>query len=261
MYRLLRAKGQLRHRGHSKPRTRRPPREHVATGPNQVWSWDITWLKSPVRGVYYYLYLVEDVWSRKIIGWQVHEREGHDLAAVMLRELVTGEDAPKPGLVLHADNGNAMRGSSMLSTMQRLGIVPSFSRPGVSDDNPFSEALFRTMKYRPNYPSKPFASIDEARRWVANFVHWYNTEHRHGAIRFLTPAQRHDGQQEKILARRDALYRRAQRKRPERWTGGTRNWTPISIVRLNPSAAAERAAPAALIASAAGASARSPEGP
>lgn len=138
------------------------------------------------------------------------------------------------GLVLHSDNGGPMKGSTMLATLQRLGVVPSFSRPGVSDDNPFSEALFRTMKYRPGYPGKPFASIEQARAWVTGFVGWYNNSHRHSGIRFVTPDERHSGRDVDILARRAAVYEQARRRRPERWAGSTRNWTPVGAVYLNP---------------------------
>jgi putative transposase len=170
MYRLLRAEGQLVHRGRAKPPTRREVKEHAATAPNQVWSWDITYLKSALRGSFHYLYMVEDVWSRKIVGWAIHEEESMDLAAPLMRDICMKTGVDVNGLVLHSDNGGPMKGSTMLATLQRLGVVPSFSRPGVSDDNPFSEALFRTMKYRPGYPGKPFASIEHARAWVTAFA-------------------------------------------------------------------------------------------
>jgi putative transposase len=118
--------------------------------------------------------------------------------------------------------------------MQDLGIVPSFSRPRVSDDNPFSEALFRTMKYRPNYPDRPFLSVEAAQIWVDEFVRWYNEDHQHSGIRFVTPAQRHDGHDGAILANRARVYAAARRRRPDRWTRTTRNWSPVAVVRLNP---------------------------
>ena len=137
-------------------------------------------------------------------------------------------------LVLHSDNGGPMKGATMLATMDRLGITPSFSRPRVSDDNPFSESCFRTLKYRPEYPDQPFASIEAAHVWVARFVEWYNEEHRHSAIRFVTPAQRHDGVESELLARRRDVYEQARQRNPERWTGACRNWTPVPSVILNP---------------------------
>ena len=202
-----------------------------------MWSWDITWLPSPIRGAFFYLYLVEDVWSRKVVGWAVHEREGHELAAELVARICLEDQVDASGLVLHSDNGGPMKGATMLATLRGLGILPSFNRPGVSDDNPFSEALFRTLKYCPSYPSKPFASLDAARTWVAGFVHWYNTEHLHSGIRFVTPSARHQGDDLKLLAHRDRLYQRARRRRPQRWSGRTRNWSHVATVVLHPEAA------------------------
>ena len=237
MYRILRDAGQLTHRAASRPGTPRPSPQHVATGPNQVWSWDITWLPSPIRGGFFYLYLVVDIWSRKVVGWDVHEREGHELAAELVARISCEEGIDAAGLVLHSDNGGPMKGATMLATLRRLGILPSFSRPGVSDDNPFSEALFRTLKYRPTYPSKPFANVEAARAWVAGFVSWYNTEHLHSGIRFVTPSARHAGHDVMLLAQRHRLYQRARRRRPQRWSGVTRDWSRIGTVVLHPEAA------------------------
>jgi transposase InsO family protein len=215
---------------------------HTATRPNQVWSWDITWLPSTIRGEFYYLYLVMDVWSRRIVGWSVELSESSELAAA-LAQRVCREQCISPGsLVLHSDNGSAMRGNTMLATLQRLGVMPSFSRPHVSNDNPYSESLFRTLKHTPAYPKFPFHALDDATRWVRRFVDWYNTEHRHGGIRFVTPDERHSGREHQVLARRDAVYKRAQRAHPERWTGNTRNWTPIGPVKLNPQCETKAAA-------------------
>jgi transposase InsO family protein len=235
MYRVLREEKQLEHRGRARPRTSRRPEPQVATGPNQTWSWDITYLKSPIRGVFFYLYLIMDVWSRKIVGCNVYDQELSDHAAELVTRACLSEGINASDvLVLHSDNGGPMKGSTMLGTLQRLGVVASFSRPRVSDDNPYSEALFRTMKYRPEYPERPFDSVDYAREWAAGFKHWYNTEHRHSAIRFVTPVQRHEGSDLAILERRKAVYERARRRHPERWTGTCRDWSPIEIVELNP---------------------------
>jgi putative transposase len=234
LYRVLREEGQLKHRERSRPVPASRPGEQVATGPNQVWSWDITWLPGPVRGTFFYLYLILDVWSRKIVGGVVHEEESAQLAAELFRTTCWRLGVDPGGLVLHSDNGSPMKGSTMLATLQRLGVIPSFSRPGVSDDNPFSEALFRTLKYRPQYPSLPFANLESARAWVVAFIDWYNTEHRHSAIRFVTPDQRHDGRGNAILLRRRRIYEVARQKHPERWSRQMRNWTPIATVRLNP---------------------------
>jgi transposase InsO family protein len=235
MYRLQRQLGLRAHR-RSTPRTHvtRAKSVHQATGPNQVWSWDITWLPTTVRGQYLFLYLIMDVWSRRIVGWQVHAREGADEAAALIC-LTCDENGVDPkGLVLHSDNGKPMRGSTMLATLQWLGVVPSFSRPHVSDDNPYSEALFRTLKYAPAYPRLPFADAAAARAWVQRFVAWYNGEHRHSGIRFVTPDERHFSLEKDILVRRHALYQQARRRRPERWSRTTRNWNPVAVVVLNP---------------------------
>ena len=182
----------------------------------------------------FYLYLVEDVWSRRIVGFEVHAEESMDLSAALVSATCAAEGIDPRGLVLHSDNGGPMRGSTMLATLQRLGIVASFSRPKVSDDNPFVESLFRTLKYRPEYPHKPFDTIQDARAWVAAFVAWYNTEHRHSGIRIVTPDERHDRREHAILANRARVYERARRKHPDRWSRATRNWTPASAVFLNP---------------------------
>jgi len=234
IYRILRAEGQTAHRGRAKPRTVRKVDAHVATAANQVWSWDITYLLSSVRGRFFYLYLVEDIWSRRIVGFEVHEEESMELSAALISTTCTVENVNPCGLVLHSDNGGPMRGSTMLATLQRLSIVPSFSRPSVSDDNPFIESLFRTMKYRPAYPHKPFETLEAARAWVAEFVSWYNTEHRHSGIRFVTPEDRHRGRETTVLANRKRVYERARRKHPNRWSGATRDWTPAPAVFLNP---------------------------
>ena len=207
---------------------------HRATAPNQVWSWDITYLPTPVRGRFLRLYLVLDVWSRRIVGWKVHERESEELAAEMIRPICDDADIDPNGLVLHSDNGKPMRGSTMLATLQWLGIVPSFSRPHVSHDNPYSEALFRTLKHGPSYPRAPFAGITAAEQWVSRFVAWYNGEHHHSAIRFVTPDERHFGLEHRVLSRRQSVYERARRARPERWSRSSRNWTPVGGVVLNP---------------------------
>ena len=207
---------------------------HRATGPNQVWSWDITWLPTIVRGLYLRLYLVMDVWSRRIVGWRVAERESADIAAELITQICRDAELDPRGLVLHSDNGAPMRASTMVSTLQWLGIVPSFSRPHVSDDNPYSEALFRTLKHTPAYPRLPFANVAAAQRWVARFVQWYNGEHRHSAIRYVTPDERHGGREQHILTHRHQLYQMARRIHPERWSGPTRNWAPAGTVLLHP---------------------------
>ena len=233
MYRELRRQAQARHRGRSRPPVARP-KELVATGPNEVWSWDITYLKTPVRGLFLYLYLFVDVWSRKIVGWQVHATESMDHAAALVRTIATSEGVDPGDVILHADNGGPMKGATMRATLDALGITPSFSRPRVSNDNPYSESIFRTLKYRPEYPSDPFADRAAARSWIAAFVDWYNLEHRHSAIRHVTPEQRHRGTEGDILRHRRHVYDRARELHPERWTRACRCWEPIGAVYLNP---------------------------
>jgi transposase InsO family protein len=234
-YRVLKAANQLKHREKTKPRSgKSKPEALTATGPNQVFSWDITYLPTQVRGVFVYLYLVLDIFSRKIVGWQVYDNESSALAADLMMDICRQENIQKNQVVLHSDNGSPMKGATLLATLQELGIMPSFSRPSVSNDNPYSESAFRTLKYRPNYPEKPFDSLLSARRWVAEFVSWYNKEHLHSAIKFVTPEQRHNGEDTAILNARDEVYRRAKMSNPIRWSGETRNWEPVGDVCLNP---------------------------
>lgn len=233
-YRALREAGQLQHRQASRPATTHKPKPLEANAPNQVYSWDITYLKTTLRGVFFYLYLFMDIYSRKIVGWQVYEHESSEWAADILRDITQREGITSEQVTLHSDNGGPMKGASMLAAMQALGIVPSFSRPAVSNDNPYSESLFRTLKYRPEYPAQPFADVIEARQWVSGIVDWYNFEHRHSAIQFVTPAQRHAGLDTAILAQRHALYQAAKARHPERWSRQTRNWQPVQAVYLNP---------------------------
>lgn len=157
-----------------------------------------------------------------------------DAVGELMRDICRREGIAPGQVVLHSDNGSPMKGATMLATLRELGVASSFSRPAVSNDNPYSEALFRTLKYRPRYPRKPFTSLLAARAWVGEFVRWYNTEHRHSAIGFVTPEQRHDGRDRDLLERRHALYQAAREKHPERWSGKTRNWTRVEEVFLNP---------------------------
>jgi putative transposase len=236
IYRLQRRLGlRLSKRSLSRTHVTRASAMHRAVRANQVWSWDITWLPTTVRGVYLHLYLVMDVWSRRIVGWCMANGDSADIAAELITRACRDGSVDPRGLVLHSDNGKPMRASTMIKTLQWLGVIPSFSRPHVSDDNPYSEALFRTLKHTPAYPHVPFADMASAKRWVSRFVGWYNGEHRHSAIRYVTPDERHGGQEGKILAHRHALYQSARDANPERWSCGTRNWAPVGPVVLNPS--------------------------
>ncbi len=233
-YRILREADQLVHRGKAKPPTRKRPAPLQANGPNQLWSWDITYLATTVKGLFFYLYLIMDVFSRKIVGWEVYETESADQASNVFRKTYLREGIAGRDLVLHSDNGSPMKGATMLATLQRLGVMPSFSRPSVSDDNPYSESLFKTLKYHPGYPDKPFACIEEARAWVVGFQCWYNEEHRHSSLKFVTPGQRHRGEDISILEQRQQLYEAAKKQCPGRWSRKTRNWAPVKTVYLNP---------------------------
>lgn len=245
MYRVLKAHKLDAARGKAKPREARRVEEHIADGPNQVWSWDITYLKSPTRGVFYYLYLIVDVWSRKIVGSRVARTECSELASELVERAVLAEETDPEGLVLHQDNGAPMKGSNLKATLENLGIAASYSRPRVSDDNPYSEALFRTLKYRPAYPARPFDSLEHACGWVDEFVAWYNTVHMHSAIGFVTPTERHEKMADAVLAKRRLVYEAARRRHPERWTRGTRAWSSPATVVLNPAKRTEMEVPIA----------------
>ncbi|GAB3474390.1 hypothetical protein GCM10027321_47730 [Massilia terrae] len=234
-YRVLRSAGQIKHRARSSAPVWKKPEPLCATAPNQLYSWDITYLPTTVRGRHYYLYLFLDIFSRKAVGWAVYENELSDLAADVLRDVCAREKIQRGQVVLHSDNGNPMKGASMLAMMQELGVARSLSRPAVSNDNPFSESQFRTLKCHPTYPRKPFADLTQARAWVGEFVHWYNEEHRHSGIGFVTPAQRHAGLDVDILKNRKQVYAAARLRNPNRWSAGIRDWDRIDAVHLNPS--------------------------
>jgi len=159
-----------------------------------------------------------------------------DYSSELITSICAALGVDPEGIVLHSDNGGPMKGSTMLATLQVLGIVASFSRPRVSDDNPYSEALFRTLKYRPWFLNRPFQSLEEARAWVMAFVEWYNDEHLHSSISYVTPNDRHAGQDVEILDQRRKVYKEAKRRHPERWSGATRNWNRVEVVKLNPTA-------------------------
>jgi transposase InsO family protein len=234
-YRILHEADEQHHRGRSqKPRISTPPKGFCATGPNQVWTWDITWLPASIRGLFFYLYMIVDVFSRKIVGWEVFDRECSGNAARFVYKAVLAEGCILKPLVLHSDNGSPQKGATLNAKLESLGIMASFSRPRVSNDNPYSESLFRTCKYRPDYPQSGFATIEDARRWVAQFVFWYNDIHRHSAIRFVTPNQRHRGEDHQILQHRQLVYEKAKSQNGNRWSGSTRNWGYIDQVWLNP---------------------------
>lgn len=231
-YRLQRAQA----RATPDPRRRRPLAtkrvEHLIEAPNQIWSWDITYLQASVRGRYYYLYMFIDLFSRRIMGWQVHDEESMDVAARVIQRTCEEHAIDSNGLVLHSDNGGPMRGETMLATLRRLGIVPSFNRRGVSNDNPFAEALFRTLKQRPTYPAGPFPSLVAARAWLAHFVSWYNSKHLHCGIGFVTPDERYYGHDVARLAQRRKVYEQARSAQPARWSRPPRSWAWVESVHF-----------------------------
>ena len=235
--RVLREQGQTTHRGRAKtPKAKRPPTTHIATGPRQVWCWDMTYLPATVLGRWFHLYLILDLYSRKVVGWEVHATDDADHAAHLVRRtaLAEGIAAMTSKPVLHGDNGATLKATTVLAMLHWLGVKPSYSRPRVSDDNAYAEALFRTAKYRPEFPAKGFEDLDAARAWAACFVQWYNIEHRHSGIRYVSPAQRHAGDDQAILAARHALYAKARERHPTRWSRHTRDWSHIGAVTLNP---------------------------
>ena len=234
-YRVLKDHKQSNHRGRSRPATvRSKPEAYQAQGPNEIWSWDITYCASVIKGQFYYLYMFEDIYSRKIVGYEVDKRECGELAAQLMQRNMLREQCFNQPLVLHSDNGAPMKSLTMKAKLEELSVTASLSRPSVSNDNPYSEALFRTLKYRPQWPSKGFNSLAETREWVQTFVTWYNDEHKHSKLNFVSPSQRHAMQDSKILSNRKTVLEAAQERNPIRWPNGIRNCEPIGAVMLNP---------------------------
>jgi putative transposase len=230
-YRVLHEEKLQYRRGRGQINDRKVATTHSASGPNELWSWDITWLPGPAKGFHFYLYLILDVFSRKIVGWEIHDEESAARAATLIRRSHLRENIRDKPLVLHSDNGSPMKGDLMLET---LYVATSFSRPRVSNDNAYSESIFKTCKYRPDYPYKGFLSITEARDWVLQFSHWYNVNHKHGGLKFVTPHQRHASLAKKVLAKKKDVYQKAKDKNPERWSGQIRNGELVDKVHLNP---------------------------
>lgn len=235
-YKILKDEELLAHRGRANKPQKRPISTHKATAPNQVWMWDITYLNGPIKGKYYYLYLFSDLYSRKIVGWEVWECETAEHASELIKRIYREEKiyVKREPLVLHSDNGSPMKGATMLETLYNLGIIPSRSRPRVSNDNPYAESIFKTLKYVPDYQPEGFATLTEARLWVRHFVDWYNNEHRHSGINYVTPTERHEGKDKEILAKRKSLYEQMKLEHPERWSRETRAWEFSETEWLNP---------------------------
>lgn len=233
-YRLLHKHAMQTHRHSRRAPTTRRPDELVATAPNQVYCWDITYLKRNPLGSFFYLYLVTDIFSRRVVAARVYEAESDQHAAELFVQVQRRERLAPGQTVLHSDNGSAMKGATLKATLERLGVLASYSRPGVSDDNPYVESLFGTMKSRVGYPRKPFETLQCAQQWVDRFVRWYNEEHRHSALNWVTPMARHTGDENRLLRRRRETYLRAQARHPERWSSNIRDCSPATSVTLNP---------------------------
>ena len=235
MYRYMKLGKENKKRIARKHGAGKKPRTFVATGPNQVWVWDITYLSTTVKGLYYYFYVFTDIWSRYIVGGEVYEEQSSELAIELMGRIIAEERIdPKHAPVLHSDNGKPMVSQMTQEFLTQYGIFPSHSRPSVSNDNAYAESQFSTAKSRPNYP-KAFETLEEAQQWAHNFIEWARMEHHHSGINFLTPDQRHHGQGTDILERRQKVYRQARKQHPERWNGrDTRDWSLPDEVYLNP---------------------------
>ena len=188
---------------------------------NEQWSWDTSYLKTAVRGKYFYLYLFTDIWDRYIIGWEIHEEESGEMAKKIFEKI--SERLNVKGIKLHSDNGGPMRSTTFRAVLEKLEVIQTFSRPSVSNDNAFSESLFSTLKRNAGYP-KRFNTIEEAREWMIRFVNWYNNEHMHTGLCYVTPAQRRKGEDKKIFENRNNTFELARLAHPERWTGKTKVW-------------------------------------
>lgn len=219
MYRILQENAEVRERRNQKQHPVYKKPELVATAPNQVWSWDITKLRGPVPHVYYYMYTILDIFSRYVVGYLIAQRELASLAKQLVADSCAKEGIEPDQLILHADRGSSMTSKTLALLLADLGVGKSHSRPYTSDDNPFSEAQFKTMKYRPDYPDR-FGSLHHARTWARPFFHWYNHEHRHTSLGLMTPATVHDGQAAEWRVKRQAVLTAAFENYPERFVQG-----------------------------------------
>lgn len=235
IYRELKRVGQLAPRGRAKVRQKRKtPTTHLATAINQVWMMDVTWLPSRVKGQFYYLYMVEDLFSRFGVHWEVFDEESSEHTCQIVEQSIWREKCPIHPPILHRDNGSVLKSQTVMQKLRDLGVSSSHSRPRVSNDNAFIESLFRTLKYSPRWPSEGFESLEAARLWANKFMSWYNHEHKHSSLKFVTPAQRHRGEDIEILAKRHKVYQQAKAANPQRWSRDTRNWDHQPVMALNP---------------------------
>lgn len=232
-YRVLRKFNLLKHRSNRKAAKKKSkPIEVKATGPNQVWCWDITWLKSAVKGMFFFAYMIIDIWDKSIVGWAIHEEESSEHSATLYKDVLKKENNPK--VHIHSDNGKPMKALNLLALFYDLGIKNSFSRPRVSNDNPFIESFFGTMKSRINYPGH-FEDIQEALSWMADFVNWYNNQHKHSGINYFTPAQMRSGEFITLAKQRSKTMMNAYEANPSRWSRKCKQWSDNHTVILNPS--------------------------
>lgn len=235
IYRELKRVGQLNHRGRAKKRQKtKTPTTHLATAINQVWMMDVTWLPSRVKGQFYYLYMIEDLYSRYGVHWEVFEEESSEHTCKVVEQSLWRQKCLSQPPILHRDNGSVLKSQMVMQKLHELGVGSSHSRPRVSNDNAFIESMFRTLKYSPQWPSQGFESLDTARKWANQFMSWYNDKHKHSALKFVTPAQRHRGEDVALLKQRHDVYQEAKAANPLRWSGGTRNWTHQPVMALNP---------------------------
>lgn len=233
-YRVLKKNNLIHHRRNTKPcKSHKRPEEKIATGPNQVWCWDITWIKTDIRGLYLYAYVIIDIWDRSIVKWSIHDREDDALAQELFQKAF--RDTGYPNVFIHSDNGNPMKGATLMALFYDLGIANGYSRPRISNDNPFIESWFKSLKYDVAYPGK-FSGIDAARQWFTDFVHAYNTRHSHSGLYFITPGQMRNGEYESIAENRNRVMKEAYRKTPHRWSQKVKQLPDKHLVVLNPSA-------------------------
>jgi putative transposase len=243
MYRILEDNKAVRERRNQRrhPEYKKP--ELVARAPNEVWSWDITKLRGPTKGTYYYLFVVMDIFSRKVVGWMLADRENANLAGVLIAEACSRHGITPDSLILHSDRGAPMTAKCTAQLLADLGVTRSLSRPRVSDDNPFSEAQFKTLKYGPGFPDR-FGSFEDARAFCREFFRWYNNDHRHSGIAMLTPLTVHEDRADEVLARRQAALDAAHAAHPERFPRGTPKARPLpEAVWINPPPPVDAAVP------------------
>ena len=219
MYRILDEYGEVRERRNQLQHPVYVKPELLATGPNQVWSWDITKLKGPATWMYYYLYVILDIFSRYVVGWMIAARETAELAEELIAATCAKEQIERDHLGLHADRGGPMKSKTVAQLLIDLGVVKSHSRPYTPNDNPYSESQFKTMKYRPDYPGR-FSSLEEARDWAQSFFHWYNHEHHHTGLGLMTPAVVHHGLADAVYDHRQRVLQAAYEAHPERFVRG-----------------------------------------